>query len=180
MKLLKFYFDPKAGMRNPSKIFALLSTITCWIFNIVGMISVVCVFFVMVILLIIDSPSVLGLISGVLVGLILAIVLLALFKFLGWLTAFGLTCRSITLAAREKILNTDFSSAAAAPVASSPEEPEKTGTPKKIEFEYEKKTEFEYEQKPATQYPAWNCPHCGTSNSVYQNFCIKCTKIKNE
>lgn len=179
MKLLKFYFDPKAGLRTPSKTFELLSSITCWIFNIVGLISAVCGFFGIIIITTINSP-VLGLTLGVLSGLICAIVILALFKFLGWLSAIGFTCRAVTLAAHEKILNTDFTSATAAPVASSPAEPEKPETPKKIEFEYEKKTEFEYEQKPPKQYVAWSCRHCGTSNSGYQNFCIKCNKLKDE
>lgn len=123
-----------------------------------------------------------GFLLGILMGLLSAVIILAFFKFLGWLSAFGFTCRSITLAAHEKILNADFTAAPAAPVApaapaaTKPAEPVKHEKPEIIEPP--RKTEFEYEQKSPKRYVAWNCPHCGTSNSGYQNFCINCNSTK--
>ena len=181
MKLLKFYFDPKAGLRTPSKTFELLSTITCWFFNIVGLLAAV---FALIAMVAINTANLAfpGFLLGILTGLLSAVIILAFFKFLGWLSAFGFTCRSITLAAHEKILNTDFTAAPAAPVApaapaaTKPAEPVKHEKPEIIEPP--RKTEFEYEQKPPKRYVAWTCPHCGASNSGYQNFCIKCNSTK--
>lgn len=169
MKLLKFYFDPKAGLRTPSKTFELLSTITCWFFNIVGLLAAV---FALIAMVAINTANLAfpGFLLGILTGLLSAVIILAFFKFLGWLSAFGFTCRSITLAAHEKILNADFTAAPAAPVA--PAAPAATKPAEPVKHE---KPEIIEQPK---RYVAWNCPHCGTSNSGYQNFCIKCNRTK--
>lgn len=189
MNLLDFYFDTKVGLRNPSKTLELLSTISCWIFNVIGCIGAVASFIGIVAAWSNASPG-FGLILGTIFGCLGAIVILALFKFLGWLSAFGLQCRAITLAAHEKFLNTDFAPvpdnqpapsmpvmntqpqpatvvkipAKPAPIPKAPVKPEKTDMPKTTDTD----------RKPVFPAEPWTCAVCGAHIAGHTNICRRC------
>lgn len=189
MDLIKFYFDPKVGLRNPSKTFDLLGTITCWFFNVLGCIGAVVSLIGSMIGLSFSIPY-LGFLVGVIAGCINAVIVLALFKGLGWLCSFGFQCRAIKLAAYEKILSTNF--APVSPANASPSTPAAaTQSPSANEAAALADSDlfptgpviFDQADTPAASAIAptpvpladhWTCSVCGASITTHASTCRRC------